>query len=288
VLDTDSGGGNVRTRSVVLATLIAIAVGVPGGAVSAKVATPGARSDALAATTVALVTLKAPRKVVEGDRYTIRVTLKQPERVRRLELQQLVADVFGDMTWETVKSLEVNGRDHVKHRVVAGSEDRERYRAVLRLKSGPPTRSEPLSVDVWHWYPLNTWTSYYSTGGVIDDPYNQFAMNGRTYSGGWHTYGSYRSWESRYTLGRNCRSMMGTFGVTDESDDGSSATIRVLSEGSDPVYSSAQLVPGTVDSKLVSLASPYRISIIGTNTSIEELMSFPAAGDLQFLCHGLE
>ncbi len=81
--------------------------------------------------------------------------------------------------------------------------------------------------------------------------------------------------------------MRGTFGVTDDSDDGASATIQVLSEGTDQVYSSPALVPGSVDSNSVGLPTPYRISIIGTNTSPEGVSAFPAAGDLQFLCHGL-
>ena len=158
-------------------------------------------------------------------------------------MQQQIADIFGDPAWETVKSLEARGRSSVKHRVVAGSEDRERFRVVLRPKSGPSVTSAAVTVMVWHWYPLSTWQSYYSTLGVIDGPYSQFEMNGRTYAGGWNTYGNYRSWESRYTLGRNCRRMQGTFGVTDESDDGASATIQVLAEGTDQVYSSPALVP---------------------------------------------
>jgi hypothetical protein len=184
--------------------------------------------------------------------------------------------------------LRVRDRRQLVFRAVAGATDRDRYRVVLQGKSDRSVASKPVSVKVWHWYPLTTFDSYYATSGVADYSSNQFAMNGRTYVGSWYTYGGYGSWESRYTLGRHCRSMRGAFGVTDKSADGSSATIQVLSEGSSPVYSSPALVPGVVDAKVVPLASPYRISIIGTNTSADSLLAYPAAGDLQFLCNGLE
>jgi hypothetical protein len=268
--------------------LVALTTSTPAGAASAAGLPSVAGSETSANAMGLTAKLKAPRKVVEGDRYTLHIKLDEPGNIRRIEVQQKIPDVFGDPVWETVKSLEARGRSSVKHRVVAGSEDRERFRVVLRPKSGRSVTSKVVTVMVWHWYPLSTWQSYYSTSGVLDSSYGQFDMNGRTYAGGWQTYGSYLNWESRYTLGRNCRSMRGTFGVTDESADGSSATLQILSEGTDQIYSSPALVPGSVDSKMVSLPTPYRISIIGTNTSPDGVSAFPAAGDLEFLCRGLD
>ncbi|WP_210651001.1 hypothetical protein [Nocardioides sp. SYSU D00065] len=175
----------------------------------------------------------------------------------------------------------------VSYRAIAGGTDRETLRALLQPKSGRSFTSKPVSVNVWHWYPLTAFDSYYATEGVADYDGNQFEMSGRTYISSWSTYGMARSWESRYTLGRNCTEMRGTFGVTDRSADGSSATVQVLAEGVEPIYISPELTPGVVDTEHTLLSSPYRISILGTNTSPDKVLAYPAAGDLQFLCHGL-
>lgn len=229
-----------------------------------------------------------PPAVTQGDRFTVHVTVKHRAQVRRVHVQQRVANVYGDWSWLTVKKLRVRSGAGVDYQAVAGETDRETYRALLQPKSGKPVASRPASVEVWHWYPLSDFDSYYSTGGVVDATYGQFTMNGSAYIGSWYTYGTSRSWESRYTLGRRCRTMRGTFGVTDKSADGSSATIQVLAEGVDVVYASSPLAPGVVDTPLVPLATPYRISVIGTNTSPDGVAAYPAAGDLQFLCHGFE
>ena len=81
-------------------------------------------------------------------------------------------------------------------------------------------RARPVVATRPHWYPLATFDTYYATAGVSDSEYGQFAMNGRSYSGGWYTYGTDGGWESRSTLGRHCRRMSGTFGVRDSSADG--------------------------------------------------------------------
>jgi hypothetical protein len=244
-------------------------------AVASRVAGPAAK-------------LTAPSQVTEGDRYTVRIKLQRPSLLRRVHVQHRVADVFGDRSWQTVKTLKPRSGNRLSYRTVAGDTDREIFRVLLQPRSGRSVTSKPVPVDVWHWYPLTTFDSYYATAGVADYNGNQFAMNGRTYTGSWYTYGTARSWESRYTLGRKCTNMSGTFGLTDSSADGSSATVQVLAEGVEPIYTSPTLAPGAVDTRLTPLASPYRISILGTNTSPDKVLAYPAAGDLQFLCHGLE
>lgn len=232
--------------------------------------------------------LTAPSQVTEGDRYNVDIKLKRPSLLRRVHVQHRVADVFGDRSWQTVKKLKPWSGKRLSYRTIAGATDHETFRVLLQPKSGRSVTSKPVSVDVWHWYPLTTFDSYYATAGVADYIGNQFAMNGRTYTGSWYTYGTARSWESRYTLGRNCTTMSGTFGLTDNSSDGSSATVQVLAEGVEPIYTSPTLTPGVVDTTLTPLATPYRISILGTNLSPDKVLAYPAAGDLQFLCHGLE
>lgn len=231
--------------------------------------------------------LDAPEEVTEGDRYRIRIKVKTPSRFRRADVQQRVTNIFGDASWASVKKLRIGNRRTFTYRAVASDTDRETYRVVLKPITGRPIRSKPITVNVWHWYPLTAFDSYYATEGVADYAGNQFSMSGRSYIGSWYTYGTARSWESRYTLGRNCRAMSGTFGVTDKSADGSSATLQVLAEGTTPVYTSPALAPGLVDTQTLPLGTPYRIGIIGTNTSAEKVLAYPGVGDLRFLCTGL-
>ena len=278
----------MRSRPLVA---VLLTLGLMSSVVAAASAEKGTSSGAPAVearVTAPVAKLAAPRQVTEGDRYTVSINLKRTSLLRRIHVQHRVTDVFGDRSWQTVKKLKPPSGKRLSYRTVAGDTDREIIRVLLQPKSGRPITSKPVSVDVWHWYPLTTFDSYYATAGVADYNGNQFAMNGRTYTGSWYTYGTARSWESRYTLGRKCTNMSGTFGLTDSSADGSSATVQVLAEGVEPVYVSPTLAPGAVDTRLTPLASPYRISILGTNTSPDKVLAYPAVGDLQFLCHGVE
>ena len=278
----------MRTQFLFAATITAssLFIGTPNATAQPDVSPAKSSVSRSATTPKALLT--APGEVTEGDRFTVRIRLKNAAQVRQVHVQRRVADVFGKQSWATVKKLSTRGNRTLDYRAVAGKADHETYRVVSHLRSGRTVASKRVSVDVWHWYPLGSFDSYYETGGVVANPYNQFAMNGRSYLGSWQTFGGYRSWESRYTLGRNCSMMGGTFGVTDASTDGSAATIQVLSEGVDSVYSSSTLTPGAVEIVNIPLPMPYRISILGTNVSAEKVDAFPAAGDLQFLCTGLE
>ena len=276
----------MRARSAVATAVLTLTTAT----VSAQTSSAEASGAAAVAprTSAPTAKLTAPREATQGDRISLGIRLTRPAQVRRVRVQHLTKDVFNNPTWETVKKLRPQNRTKLTYRTVAGETDRDRYRVVLERTKGRSITSKAVSVKVWHWYSLAHFPSYYRTTGVADYYSNHFAMNGRTYVGSWYTYGSYGGWESRYTLGRHCRSMSGTYGVTDSSADGSTATIQVLSEGADPVYTSPTLSPGAVDTKVVPLASPYRISILGTNTSTDGLLAYPAAGDLQFLCSGLE
>lgn len=280
-------GARVRNRSLLIALLC---LGLPGLAAPSASAQPvTADGHSSVASRVAATTAKvtAPDDVTEGDRYKIRVKLKTPSAFRVAAFEQRLPDIFGNLTWQALKRVSVRGRRQLSFGVVAGGTDRETFRVVLQPTSGRPFNSKPVNVDIWHWYPLSSFPSYYATQGIADDAFSSFFMNGRSYIGSWSTDGTYRSWESRYTLGRHCRTMSGTFGVTDDSTDGSSATIQVVAEGVYSLYTSPSLTPGAVDTQTVELPTPYRISVIGTNTSPDKVLAYPAAGDLVFLCTGL-
>ncbi len=290
-------------RTLVLTMLTAAAavstsLAVASEADATTAPTAAAHSSAVAPTSNPEVTAKrkpsirvaAPAALVEGTRYAVVVrSTGLRQRLRTLQLQRRTEDIYGNDVWETVRKT--RSARAMTFRTVAGEADLDRYRAVATLKRGRPLTSRAAVVRVSHWYPLVNFDSYYETGGVNANAYNQFAMNGTSYASSWYTYGGYRSWESRYTLGRRCTQMRGTFGVTDRSADGTAGTVRVLAEGTVVAYQSPTLTPGAVTTRTFPIANAYRVSIVGTDVTDTEahpdLTSFPAVGDLQVLCHGI-
>ena len=96
-----------------------------------------------------------------------------------------------------------------------------------------------------------------------DNGISSFTLNGLSFHG-WFTTGSFKSWESRFTVGRHCQAMRGVAGVRDESADGSSAVVRLLADDV-PIYTSPTLTPGTAQPFQVALALPYRLAVQAQN-----------------------
>lgn len=266
-----------------------VGVAISLGMVAALVAVSGAATaatapDHRASHRAVSATLKAPGSAEEGQRLSLRIRVSKPARYKKVLLQHEVADVFGNTSWETFRRFAPKKR--LVGRSLAGEEDLQRYRVVLVDKAGRQRVAARAKVRIWHWYPLTGFEAYYSTAGTMSSPYWQFAMNGRQYRG-WYTYGSYGSWESRYTVGRNCSSLRGDFGVKDDSDDGSTGAIQVTLDAA-TAYSSPVLSPGMVDQAQIPLAQTYRLSIMGQDTSATGVRAHPAVGDAELLCTGLE
>lgn len=231
------------------------------------------------------VKVVAPASVVEGQRYPVTITVTRPQEFKRVELQRVEKDVFGDPTWVSEKRLKP--RSKVVTRVVAGAQDRDRWRVILTPPRGRAVKSSVVSTKVWHWYPISEFRSHYETSGIINSDVVSFLMNGQQYNG-WRAYGRYRSWEARFTPGRNCRSLRGDFGLQDDSSDGSSATVQISTDNERLAYLSPTLVPGMVDRATIHLKKTYRFSILATDTSPDDLYAAPAIGAGELLCTGFE
>ena len=268
-------------KSKVATLLVAVATALGG----APVALSGSATASSTRETLAPATVELPRQVVEGDRYLVRITVARPRRAKRVILQHWVTDVLGNGEW-AVKRRFLPQRKLLA-RAVAGVEDRERYRVRVVPKRGRTVTTPATSVTVWHWYPLTSFDAYYETSGVINSSLSSFPMNGQQYKG-WRTYGSYGSWESRFTPGRHCSTFRGDFGVQDDSSDLSSAEITVTTDDDRIAYASPSLPPGAVDSPTIDLRRTYRFSIAATDTSVDPAYAFPAIGDAELLCTGFE
>ena len=180
-----------------------------------------------------------------------------------------------------MKTRKVRGTAKHTFKLLATGVDTQRFRARAKYRSGQPAISQSFGITVWQWTDLREVSYYYVTNGAYA---GQFAMNGDQYIG-WFTSGHYGMWETRYTTGRNCKAFRGVFGVTDSSDDGSSAQFTLLTDESTEAYASPVLVPGTVEPVQFAVAKPYRFSIQARNTSPDGLRSFPAIGTPQLLCN---
>lgn len=272
---------NHRIASALAAvTLIGTAVTAAGPAV-------GDEGSAAQRATLRSVILTGPKDVTEGDLYTITVKVAAPRKAKTVQLQALRPEYAGDSTpvWVVVKTRKVNATANHTFRALADAGESQRYRAVATYVDGKPIWSKAMSVRVWHWTDLSRYTAYYKVGTVYDESYWAFAMNGDTWEG-WRTRSSMA--ESRYTLGRNCKSFRGTMGVDDFTDDGGTAQITLLTDESNVVYTSPTLVPGEVVNVQLDLELPYRFSIQGRNTSPDDGIVrdvYPAIGAAQFLCH---
>lgn len=262
----------------IVAALALVASGVPLVA--------STRAPAGAAEVHAVEIMSAPSQATEGDRITIKANVASPRKADRVQLQERQVDVFGNASWVTVRSRAVRGTSRHSFTVVADGINREHYRARATYRQGKAALSKRKGVTVWRWISLTSYRPYYSTYGISATPYSNFAMNGRQYIG-WYTYSSYRAWEARYTPGRNCKAFRGELGVRDESSDGSSATITLLTEEDQLLYESPVLAPGDVTQVSLTMAKPYRFTVRATDVSPDGVHALPAIGDPFFLCTGV-
>lgn len=221
-------------------------------------------------------------EVTEGDRLTVKVKVPKAATARSVTLQELGTDTYGRPAW--VKAGKRRAAKVSKFSVTVTATNVAKYRALVSYKkSAKPVKSNVASVKVWRWISLEDYVAYESTGGASFD---EVALAGRTYFS-WYAYSSsYRSWETRWTPGRNCKAFKGVAGVTDWSADGSSATVAVLADGV-PVWQSPTLTPGMTVPFEVPLAMPYRFALLAVNSSADGVRAYPAVGDPAFLCTGV-
>ena len=228
----------------------------------------------------------APKNVNEGTRIAIGVKVASPRKAMKVRLQERQQDVLGNYSWVTIRSRAVNGVARHTFKVVATAENIEKYRSQVSYRTGSPATSPIRAVTVWRWIPLVNYRPYYETNGVLASSFISFNLNGNQYLG-WKTYGSYPSWESRYTPGRHCKAFTGVLGVTDDSADGSAATISVGTDADGTIYNSPILSPGMQTKVNIPLNLPYRVMINARATSASEAAVNPAIGDPELLCTGV-
>ena len=231
--------------------------------------------------------VSAPANAVLGQRISISVKVASPSQARTVQLQTRTQDIFGNARWTRVSAKRVKGKTRHVFRPVVNQADSQRFRAVATYTVGPAVASRPVSVKVWSWTALSVIPDYYKTNGVSDSAMLNFGMNGTQYLG-WYTYGSYGSWEERFTPGRHCKRFRGDFGIQDSSDDASSAEFRITNVDTGALlYQSPTLAPGMIAHADFALPTPYRISIQATDTSVAELNAYPAIGAPELLCRNL-
>lgn len=283
--------------ATLVAAMLVGATDAAGGAFNGAPQAPGFERAAAAKPDVGADrgarTAASVRRAVEGVRYTITTTLRSPTRATKVTLQKFDPPEysFQEPAWADVKTLRVRGRAKIKTKVVATDHNIERYRAIVRYESAKPVTTRPVAVRIWRWIPLSDYYPYYETGGTTTQ--GTFGINGRVYAGfGPYLHSHVGSWEARFTPGRHCNAFKGTFGLDDDSDDGSSGTIAIVGDDK-PLYQSPSLTPGMDLAITVPLPEPYRLGIQLSDTSPggtegdDEFESYPAIGAPALLCTGV-
>jgi len=265
-----------RRASAVIAAAALLITGFTAGA-----------AHAASSTSAATWITRAPKSVTEGARIAVRVKIAAPQQATRVRLQELQQNIYGEASWVTVRSQRAQASARHVFKVVATAKNVEKYRSQVSYHDGGTATSRVRRVTVWRWISLTGYRAYYKTNGVDDYGYASFSMNGNQYLG-WYTFGTYPSWEARYTPGRHCKAFRGVLGVTDSSADGSSAIIRFGTEAQGNVYTSPTLKPGMQTKVNIPLSQPYRFIVHADNTSAEGTATYPAIGDPAFLCTGLD
>lgn len=233
----------------------------------------------------------AQSEVDEGDRVSLKATIRAPRRATTITLQKRYQhSEFMEPTWLKVASQRVRSRSRVGFRDVATTENAEVYRVVVAYRGARRFTSRPDSVVVWRWVPLSDYSPYYTTGS---SGFGRVSINGRSYDG-WGPYASSHasSHESRFTPGRNCTTLRGVFGVSDISGDGSSGTVVVTADDV-TVWESPLLTPGTEVIASVPLNRSYRMGLRLTDTTPgatsgrDAVESWPVVGEPALRCTGV-
>jgi len=247
-----------------------------------------------AAGSTATPSISAPTTAVEGTAFAVTVRVPRPRTATTIVLQ--FHDWHNDeydstLKWTKKTSARVQGRGTVVFHVRADDAREAWFRAVIAY-TGTTRRATSVArrVNYQHWFPLSSFSRYYDAGDAID--LESFQMAGRAWNG-WFADGS--AGESRYTLGSACVRIRATIGVTDSSSDGATGkiTLATIAPGGTATtfYTSPTLVAGKTVSINRVLASPYRFSIIGQDTTpavtdgSPQPRAYPAVGDPEFLCH---
>ncbi|GAB3785457.1 hypothetical protein GCM10027601_20960 [Nocardioides ungokensis] len=229
----------------------------------------------------------------EGDRLILTATVKSPKLATFATLQKWEIPPYGTASWQTVKTVKVNGRSKVPFKAVATDENSERYRVSVGYRSATrPVTSGALTITVWRWIPLNEYRPYYEA-----EPYaagfGTTTIAGQAYSGwGPFTYSHTGTWESRFTPGRHCKAFKAVLGIADISGDDSSGAITFTADDTQ-LYASPTLTPGMSVPVVVDLAKPYRFGIQlfdttpGGTTGHDAVESWPVLGEPAFLCTGV-
>jgi len=288
-----AGSFTVCAMRIVAALLASV---VAAGGVVAMV--PAEAQSPVAARSAKHVTLTAPADAVEGDRYTVTVHVPSPKNAiaATLEYQKTGTSwIDSESEWTALKSMNARGHGTLKFHVQADTAREYKFRAKVTYRgSKRASISAAKRVNYWHWAGLPA--NYYSVGSGFDyHDFVGFSMAGRSAKGWFLDLGL--SAEDRYTLPGRCRSFHANVGLADGSADGSAGTITFSTIDSSgipkPIWKSPTLVPGKTAPVTLTLASPYRFSVLGQNTSTPVTsgttttipVAQPAVSDPEFLCH---
>jgi len=139
-----------------------------------------------------------------------------------------------DAKWKTQRNALVHRDGHYQTFDRPTVNKRRLYRVVMpATKHHKRGASKTLIVDVYKWVSLTTLPS---VNELDFDPESSVSLNGVTYPSSleahiYHFQGAPTSQSVEYNLGHRCTQFRGTFGLSDDSETGSQATVSASADG---------------------------------------------------------
>jgi hypothetical protein len=162
---------------------------------------------------------------------------------------------------------------------------RREYRVVMpATKKHKRGVSRTLVVDVFKWTSLTTLPA---VNGVDFDVQPSVSMNGVTYPSSleaevYHSPGAPTTQAVEYNLGHGCTKFRGTFGLSDDSESGSQATVTATADGT-PWFSQNFAVGESTSNTITFTTAPLKLRF-DSSSVIADLDGLGAVGTPEVYC----
>jgi|tagenome__1003787_1003787.scaffolds.fasta_scaffold20978011_4 hypothetical protein len=229
------------------------------------------------------VTIKASKTEVTVGKKVLFVGHVNKSAAGKLVILQERANV--DATWKNQRNALVHRDGDYKTHDTPTLNKRRQYRVVMpatkRHKRGV---SETVVVDVFKWTSLTTLPA---VNEVDFDPVTSVSMNGVSYGSSLEAAiypypGAPAAQAVEYNLGHRCPKFRGTFGLSDDSEAGSAATVTASADGTQWLSHTYGL--GESDANQITFPTPPLKIRFDSVSEVDGLDGLGAVGSPEVYC----
>ena len=258
------------TIATLAATIASSGLGALAGTGSAAGAEPVAQYK---------VTLQISAKQAVADQDKIKLTGTVTPKPPEGSTVVLQAKYENQQSWKRVAKTTVKPTGTYKFVEKPGTHFDRVYRVVKATDdkaTGDRSRERALSVTKWEWLTQMTTSAAEGFVGNATLP-----INGDLYPHTRYGLSTVPTGFAEFTLGRNCLTLEGTFGLSDRTETGGQATITVASDGEVAYTRSFDL--GQSDAKSIDVSDVFRIRIDYSQVPMTPVTE-PSIGAGRVLC----